>query len=356
MKSMSRFFLILFSLAIFQIGNIQAQNTIPPEGSYIFISWEKTEGAASYYLELSDTEQFQIIRYSEIISNLNIRLKPDPQFKFGRVAAVDSRGVRGEYSDTFEVKTKVILPKPKKVEITNITVVKENSNTIYYKKQDKAKLEIITTKGKTTYYKLNNSSENFLLYTEPFYLPKEGLNTVQFYSVDNLSNREKTNTADLIADWTPPKIGVTIDPDYFKDPTHFTNGKGIIDVKITDSISGIETYRCFFVIDGAVRNLDSSLKYSMPQDYTNKTFLFVVQAIDKAGNESLHETTIIHKPQETVLSSKQSSQNLGTIQSNFSSGLDRIDFSSKNLTESLQKYFSDTSSIKILTPGEKKLK
>jgi hypothetical protein len=129
----------------------------------------------------------------------------------------------------------------------------------------------------TTFYQLNNQDET--TYTLPIHIP-EGINTLNFYSVDEAGNRESTKTLEFKVDKSPPKIDVTINP--FRNNNRFSVGELIeINYKVSDSLSGVYAVSASF--NGKPFYLGEPLLLNSPGEKE-----LVIRAEDRAGNITIY--------------------------------------------------------------------
>ncbi len=150
-----------------------------------------------------------------------------------------------------------------------------------------------------TYYKIDGGSQT--KYTGPFQLP-EGTHTVEFWSVDNVSNMETHKTATYTYDSTPPTVEITspeVGGIYFFGNRIFTIGDKVIcigkvpiAVMTSDETSGVESV--FFNIEN-----DTGYDSTPPYEYTYKGTNFgaltiKVTAVDKNGLMSEPDTMTIN--------------------------------------------------------------
>jgi len=64
----------------------------------------------------------------------------------------------------------------------------------------------------TTYFYWNDEEEETSIYTSPLHVP-EGTNTLNFYSVDEYTNREITRVYNYMVDTIPPQIELSVEPE-----------------------------------------------------------------------------------------------------------------------------------------------
>jgi len=264
---MSKIILFIFSLSIFNI--VLPDDTI--KGKYIFIEWEEVEGAKSYHLQISDTEDFSKILFKKDIIETKLKLPPNDNFKYGRVAGIDTGGVRGEFSDIFEINTRIVQDLPKKK---------------YLSRDDKVSLLIDKGDAKEIYFRVNQ--RDWERYLTPFPLNKEGLNLVQHYSINRNGAKEDTQNKEYYTDFTPPEI--KIEPYYtFQNGTDtiFTNGSSQFKIEATDKVSGVKSVRAMFQSNNeSVEAVIKENTIMIPANFNNKNTFLVVEAFDNADNKS----------------------------------------------------------------------
>jgi hypothetical protein len=144
-----------------------------------------------------------------------------------------------------------------------------------------------------TLYRINNDTwEN---YTAPVLLQEDGINTVEYYSVDNAGNHETLRKVDIKIDRTPPTIRLSkpgakklyiFDREIIRLPFQTRIiGKITLEVFVTDKASGIQKVQ--FIIDYGTRVDVSTAPFSYVYDESSllrHRHVITAKAVDKAGN------------------------------------------------------------------------
>lgn len=273
------------------IGLILSLETFSQEhgNKFIHIEWEKNNLAKEYHLQISDSVKFLNIVFQKKMTDSLIRLEPNPKYRYGRIAAIDEFGVRGEYSEIFEIEQRIVEEKAPEIVIpAPSNYVGENHTILLDVSEDKSK-------GWNTYYKINDGK--WLTYQGGIQLAKEGLNLIQFYSEDKLGNREKIKTMDFILDREGPNAEIEITNSYEgKDKYIYTGKKSNIALSLSDLYSGLRSAKVF------LRTSDESkeIKWQpdkpilIPNSYSEKMVELLVIATDKLGNVRSHSKFFKH--------------------------------------------------------------
>jgi large repetitive protein len=129
---------------------------------------------------------------------------------------------------------------------------------------------------KATYYSLDGI--NFEEGTS-FKVEKEGVNTVSFYSVDNVGNKEKVKTAEVKIDKTAPQTSSDL-----IDQWNTTDVK--VQLSSTDNLSG--TARTFYSVDGS--EYVEGTSFTVSGDKIHDVSYY---SVDTAGNEEEVKSQLI---------------------------------------------------------------
>ncbi|MDX1958946.1 MAG: hypothetical protein SFU98_10255 [Leptospiraceae bacterium] len=270
---MKKFLYIVFVVFF----SLMSEETI--KGKYIFIEWEEVEGAKSYNLQISDSESFTNILFKKDVKETQLKLPPNENFRFGRVAGIDGAGIRGEFSDIFEITTRIVQDIPKKK---------------FLSKDDKVALDIDKGEAKEILFNLNQ--RGWERYLAPFPLNKEGINLVQYYSVNKAGAREETKTAEFLTDFTPPEI--KIEPYYtFQYGTNelYTNGSSQFKIEAFDKLSGVTQVNARLQSNNDI--IEVPIKdgvVMIPTSFSNKNTFLIVTAMDAASNKSSKTIRFFH--------------------------------------------------------------
>ncbi len=81
------------------------------EYKVVKLRWESIEGAKSYVVQVSDSNTFENILYETKTKDTRIEFEYDPSYKFARFAGIDKNGIRGEFSDSVSIDTRLAIAK-----------------------------------------------------------------------------------------------------------------------------------------------------------------------------------------------------------------------------------------------------
>ncbi|MFW5803855.1 MAG: OmpL47-type beta-barrel domain-containing protein, partial [bacterium] len=121
---------------------------------------------------------------------------------------------------------------------------------------------------------------------EPLYLKylKEGLHSLNYYSVDNVNNKENVFTWDFVMDYTPPSISMQVLGDYFKkNDIEYISSRSSLAFQVFDEIAGVSN------IQYLVKGQDPEfIPYRAPFIVNGKNGVYRIQyfAIDNVNNKS----------------------------------------------------------------------
>jgi len=141
---------------------------------------------------------------------------------------------------------------------------------------------------------LYNLSGKWFSYNETFNVTEEGINNVEYYSIDNATNEEKIKSVEVKIDNTPPETDCVL------DGTMGNNGWYVSTVTIsfnaTDNLSGVDITK-YKIDDGSWETYDGDIDVV---DNGEHTVYFY--SIDNAGNiEGEKNTTFkIDKEKPTI--------------------------------------------------------
>lgn len=280
--------LALASSLIFlcQFMNISAQDNL---NKFIHIEWEKNSLASEYQLQISDSIKFLDILYQKKTKDALVRLEPNSRYKYGRIAAIDQYGVRGEYSEIFEIEQRIVEKKaPTPIIPLPSNYLSENHTISLALNDDKSK-------GWITYYKINDGK--WLTYNDGIRLSQEGLNLIQYYSEDRLGNREKIKTMEYILDTQGPFIEVSFSNTYEdKDKFLFTGKKSTITLGVNDFYSGILSVKTYLRTSSEFLEVEWDPKKSIriPENFSEKILELKVVATDRLGNVAVYSKFFKH--------------------------------------------------------------
>jgi hypothetical protein len=256
---------------------------------FIYIEWEKNSLASEYHLQISDSIKFLDILYQKKTKDSVVRLEPNPKYKYGRIAGIDQYGVRGEYSEIFEIEQRIVEKKaPTPIIPLPSNYLSENHTISLLLNDDKSK-------GWITYYKINDGK--WLTYNDGIRLSHQGLNLIQYYSEDRLGNREKTKTMEYILDTQGPFIEVSFSNTYEdKDKFLFTGKKSSITLSVSDLYSGILSVKTYLRTSNEFFEIewDPKKSISIPENLSEKILELKVIATDRLGNVNVYSKFFKH--------------------------------------------------------------
>ena len=246
---------------------------------FIFIEWEKNELASEYFIQISDSTNFRNILYQKKIKESIVKLDPNPKYRYGRIAGIDEHGVRGEYSEIFEIEQRIVENKPPE------PIIQLPQN--YLRENHTITLDLDDDKNKLwrTYYKINDGK--WLTYSQVIVLSKQGLNILQYYSEDKFGNRERIKTMEYIFDSEGPNIDVTFQNSYTdKENFIFTGKNSTISVKINDLYSGLLSSKIYLRTIYTSQEVEINPKgyIVIPSNLANSTVELFIVSTDRLNN------------------------------------------------------------------------
>jgi hypothetical protein len=298
MKKFYLFFIqiSLLMLWIFPVNGQENQNRI------ISIEWENNLLAAEYQIQISDSANFQKILFQKNTKDTFLLIESKPIYTFGRIAAVDQFGYRGDYSEIFTLERllserKIIIPNT--IYHTNFV---NSDHTILLDLQDgKSKLL-------KTLYKINDGKWQF--YNDGIHLKKEGKNAIQYYSEDRLGNKEAAKAKDFILDTEGPEIYVNFTNTIVGlENILYTNKYSAITINAVDWNSGIQSIKAYLRNANGYKEFTWYEKIVIPDNYSEKLIEIKVIATDRTGNTKSyskffkHDTTPPSVSIETITNS-----------------------------------------------------
>jgi hypothetical protein len=197
---------------------------------YISIEWEPIPDAKEFILQISNESEFKKVLYQTKTKDSKIRLEPNPLYRFGRIAAFDKHGIRGEYSEIFEIEQRIIVEEQPK-QLPSNYVGKNHSIKLQVTPESIAKLN--------TYYKVNDGI--WLTYHEGVQLTKEGENEIFYYSDNKLGRKEEIKRIEYILDSEAPEVEVRINQTTVElGRNYYTSKKSTFEVFARDKITGVK--------------------------------------------------------------------------------------------------------------------
>ena len=259
------------------------------QNPYIWIEWEKNSQAVEYQLQIADSVKFLGILYQAKTKDTTLRIATNPNFRYGRIAAIDQFGIRGYYSDVFEIEQRIVEPKKP------IPVQPLPGN--FLPASHLITLDVIEGKAKgwSTYYKINDGK--WFNYQGGIHLQKEGSNVIQYYSEDRLGNREKMKTVEYILDSEAPLAEYVFTNTYIDHEKFlYTSRNSKIEIKIKDLLSGIESAKVYLRTGNDFKEIDWDTKegISIPEQFSDRTIELFITTSDRLGNTKTYSKFFRH--------------------------------------------------------------
>lgn len=274
MKKSSSYFILLKSLLI----TCLLSPVIGQENSkkFILIEWENNPLAVEYHLQISDSVKFLNIPFQKKTKESVIRLEPNPNYKYGRIAAIDQFGIRGEYSEVFQIEQRIVEKKTEVIKPLPANYVGLNHLIVLDLKEDR-------TKNWKTHFKINDGI--WQIYNDGIQLTKQGSNLIQYYSEDRLGNREPIKSYEYIFDSEAPEVEF-IFSNSFEDADRiiYMNKNSNITLNARDINSGILTIKTYLRTADDFKELAWNEKITIPENFSEKLIELKVVAMDKIGN------------------------------------------------------------------------
>ncbi len=276
---------LLFYFILFLSFSIFAQE----ESRYIYIEWEKIPKAKEYQIQISDSVKFFSILYTEKTKETSVKIEPNARYKYGRIAAIDDLGNKGKPSDIFEIESRIMEKRKPNALHSDLSNYLTANHLIQLDSSDNK------SKGFVTYYKINDGK--WLNYQGGIQLQKEGKNTIQYYSIDLLGNRERMKAVEYILDTEGPLAEFSIS-DTFQDSEKFlyTNKNSKINLSIQDALSGIQSANVFLRTANESIEIDWNEKesISIPEKFSDRTVELFIVATDRIGNTKTYSKFFRH--------------------------------------------------------------
>jgi|GEM_PF-2014848 hypothetical protein len=346
----SNYFQIKILIFIFAIFPVIGQDN---PNRFILIEWENNPLAAEYHLQISDSVKFLNIAFQKKTKESILRLEPNPIFKYGRIAAIDQFGIRGEYSEVFQIEQRIVEEK------TQAMIDPLPSNYVGF--NHLILLDLKEDKGKNwkTHYKINDGI--WQIYNDGIQLTKQGPNLIQYYSEDRLGNREPIKSKEYIFDSEAPEVEM-IFSNSFEDSNRiiYTNKNSNVIVNAKDIHSGILSIKTYLRTANDFKEFEWNEKIIVPENFSEKLIELKVIATDKIGNIKSyskffkHDLTPPSVSIETIsgLDNHKRQISISQLNANDStSGIKLIQYSINN--SGLQPYLDP---IVLSDPGEYEIK
>ena len=273
-KISSNYFLHIVLLFIFAIFPVLGQEN---SNRFILIEWEKNPLASEYNLQISDSVKFLNIALQKKTNESIVRLEPNPNYKYGRIAAVDQFGIRGEYSEVFQIEQRIVEKKIQApIDPLPSNYVGFNHLILLDLREDKSK-------NWKTHYKIND--EVWQIYNDGIQLTKQGPNLIQYYSEDRLGNREPIKSKEYIFDSEAPDVEM-IFTSSFEDNNRilYTNKNSNIVLNARDIHSGILSIKTYLRTANDFKEFAWNEKIIVPENFSEKLIELKVIATDRIGN------------------------------------------------------------------------
>lgn len=161
------------------------------------------------------------------------------------------------------------------------TVVDISKSTIYVNSRTAFEIKSTDSETKVDYIEYKVNSGNYQKYSNPIYLPTEGVQSIIYRAVDRAGNKEAARILTVTVDNTPPVTSVEpVNKVYVSDATRLASTSDTFAVSAEDAVSGVD--KIYYSVDGG-----SKQEYTTPIKFENGgSHTIKVTATDKAGNES----------------------------------------------------------------------
>jgi hypothetical protein len=181
--------------------------------------------------------------------------------------------------------------------------VKTNSQALFV--NFKSTFELLSEDDLSTVdfveYKVNDGE--YVKYTGPISLSKEGITTVTYRAVDKVGNRENAQVLNFVVDNTPPIASLKpVDPLHKEKNTVYASSKNTYIITAEDGSAGVK--EIVYYIDNEPKQ-----KYSTPIKLEKQGFHVInYYAIDNAGNQSPEQSFVVNvdtiKPTVEIMESQ----------------------------------------------------
>lgn len=140
---------------------------------------------------------------------------------------------------------------------------------------------------KSIRYRLNKRKRQD--YSKPFGLPKGRVKyRVSYFAVDNVANVGKTTAFNVVLDEKPPKAKLKFEGEhFFSRKIHWVNSSTMIGWKVTDNLSGVQSYT--FLLDGVAKPSNDE-PFTIEKEGQHDLQFF---ATDNVNNKSPDKSTAI---------------------------------------------------------------
>lgn len=257
---------------------------------FVSIEWEKVPEAKEYVLQISNTPEFKKILYQEKTKESSVKLKPNPEYKFGRIAGIDLNSVRGEFSDVFEIEQRIIEPKV-------FTPLAEN----ILPKTHLIKLEIENENLGSTFFKLND--DDWRHYNEGIILTKEGPNSIYYYSINKLGKKEEVKKKNFTLDTQAPKVFIKFNEINSTDSKiYYTNKNTKIQIKVLDEYSDVKEFQVF--LNTHLKSTQVELEndiFTIPNNLNGELIQLAIYVEDRLGNKNIIYRNLRHDIEPPIL-------------------------------------------------------
>jgi len=176
-------------------------------------------------------------------------------------------------------------------ESTTVTTVPSETKSALYV-NFKSTFDLISQDDLSTVdfveYRINDG--DYIKYTGPISLSKEGPTTITYRAIDKVGNRENAQILNVIVDNTPPVASLKpLDPVYMDKGTIFASPKTRYGITAEDSSAGVK--EIIYYIDN-----DPKQKYTGNPITINKSGFHVINyfAVDNAGNQSNEQSYVVN--------------------------------------------------------------
>ncbi|HMV76713.1 MAG TPA: hypothetical protein PKN56_08785 [Leptospiraceae bacterium] len=253
--------------------------------SYIHIEWEPVEGGTEYVLQIAADRDFTKILHSQKTKDTLIKLPPNPRYKFARLAGVDSQGITGQFSDIFEIKTRIVKPKPEIVKIEPIPEPPvQKPQRKFLTRQDTVQLVAESRDTVSIFYQ--SDSPKWKLYTKPISIEKDGRTVIYHFGMDASGKKEPIKSLSVDVDNTPPDVGIEFTNVLQYEMVMYSGPSSRIRISASDSLSGIRETRLLFQSGNDFVEKINAIEEKIPEIFAGKQFFVTALAYDQAGNRT----------------------------------------------------------------------
>ena len=263
---------------------VSAEERKPGE-SYIHIEWEPVEGGMEYVLQIAADREFTKILHSQKTKETVIKLPPNSKFKFARLAGVDLEGITGQFSDIFEIRTRIVKPKPAAVKVEPIPEPPvQKPQRKFLTRQDTVQLFSESKETVSIFYQ--SDSPNWKLYTKPISIEKDGRTVIYHFGMDAYGKKEQIKSMSVDVDNTPPEIRIEFTNVLQYEKVMYSGPFSRIRITARDSLSGIKETKLQFQSGNDFIEKINTGEETIPDIFADRQFFVTALAYDQAGNRT----------------------------------------------------------------------